>query len=1252
MVSILRPKEYLAKKNSALKLGDAVTHDLTHNCVTCVRWSGCKDPRKAFTFRCSRFNENSIDNSTMDDPHNVANFFGLAQPESLLDKAEVSEYDAQIEQRIDEMIAAALAENSPIPPDLKIQDSSIPRAPNYFTWLMDERFAGGPNSMPPFPRQIYVGSLLFGEHCPRCSDMQWFDNMKVDAKLSRIEERVVFLHKGVCPKCAVDRGELVEEGEILNPFELSLICGQRSTKTSSILLMEGYNHHRFLKLPSPSKVYRQLTQQMFTSTYTSSTFGQVKANVWDPFLNMINSVPWFTNYHKFLANRGRELGEELAVISEIFVRYKHRNLFISPASPSGMTMRGRCLVGSTMVNTNAGFVTLTELIRSKGQHPVKDIVIDSPLGQKQVSHTYKAKDKTIKIETRNGYSVEGTYEHPMLILTPDLQFKWVTLDELRIGDFIVSRTDKNQPMFGNNKELTSDLATITGYLIANGYKSTLSSNDAKVVKRFCRAAKRVTGFYPNRHGSGGFDEKGRQKAANYMVRTNAHKGDKGRPSFRKAYLQPLGFNYTNSYDKEIPVSVRTAPKHVLHEFLEAYFECDCGINGYWDDPSGVQRPASIDISSASKKLIDQLHVILLHAYGIVGRKTFSTPKNRWTGELEEHREHWNINLTGHDAWMFLQTFKRAKVQKYANRIWHVSPGDHSDRRLVPWVRKMLFETYTKARHGCPGAASGFIKLANGNIVRNNLKPQVLHTLSRCLSPHAPQGALYEDDWQNIMPRLTDLNDKAAKRLKKVLQLAAHYEEVVSIKHKTKKKTIYDVTVPEGHAFTANGLSSHNTRWTAFIDEISHMPLQRASGKEAVKANAKDTYVALRNSLDTLIREYEIRFSEGYYDLPKPMMYNASSPLTRNDYGMTLLRQSKVSEKMLGLLYPTWEFNPKLPRSYFDDRFRTNPVIAARDYGCQPPIGTSNWISDTQSIEKAFGAKRNMFTIKPYTFRSKSQKKMTSAYLEKKFNPQLNWGCILALDIGAVNNSFAFSVGTVDNDFDLLTYVRSRKQEEMNDDDSDQGVETGLVPLRVIFSGEIIPRRDAEISQHRVYRDVLSLLINELPIELVISDRWQNKKLVQDMEAEFGIEYVDYQLNWEDFENFKSGMYERKVVLPKLSTSLGELAETVLDNYPHMFENKPIDHLAYQFLTVQEARGNTVVKGDATDDMFRTIALLHAAMQDTEMLESLLNVEEESAKTPALGVVLSNNSAGSSGQTMMLKPRGHASPIAFVSRSKR
>jgi hypothetical protein len=75
-----------------------------------------------------------------------------------------------------------------------------------------------------------------------------------------------------------------------------------------------------------------------------------------------------------------------------------------------------------------------------------------------------------------------------------------------------------------------------------------------------------------------------------------------------------------------------------------------------------------------------------------------------------------------------------------------------------------------------------------------------------------------------LPYIERINPQLAKRLSKIVKGNYTYERVETVKVIKGKRTVYDVTVPKGHAFIANGLVSHNTT-TATMTMV-----------EAVKAN--------------------------------------------------------------------------------------------------------------------------------------------------------------------------------------------------------------------------------------------------------------------------------------------------------------------------------------------------------------------------------------------------------------------------------
>lgn len=1097
MAFVHRPKHFTAKKGSALKFGDRITHDPTHNCLTCVRWSACMDPNKGYNYRCSRHGEASLDGSSADEPRK---FFAPETPELIVPG--VGEMSFEEEMRIDEMIAAAIEENSPLPPDIKINDRDIPLAPNFMTWLLSDKFTGG--DVKPFARQIYVGSLAFGEVCTRCTDMDWFERMRVDCSLSRMQERVEFLVHGKCKRCGTNRGELVEEGEMLDFNELVLICGQRSTKTSTVNQMDCYNTHRWLKLPSPAKVYRQLPQQVFTSTYTAKTFGQVRANVWEPFLNIVNNSPWFKNYNKFLAKRGQELGEELAVISEIFVRYRHRNLHISPASPSGPTMRGR-----TRFTAFIDEISYMPLKTAGGKE-------SAAANAKDVHTVLKNSLKTLRIAHKVRFR-EGYYDIPKAMM-------YDVSSPLTINDYgmVLLRMSKvSQEMLGLKYKTWEFNPTLPESEFADDFRT-------KPVE----AARDYACEPPLGQSTWLSDIETVSKAFH------------GKPNM-----------YTVEHQVKRTRTRKRVTTAVLHKKMEPEVNWGCVL--------------SLDIGSTNNCFAAETRVITRQG---------TKPIAKLVGKPVEL-------LTSDSKWV------QADVKSFGQgKLYEVHLSLHGATKTIRATSNHRWFAYNKS--------GGLVEITTNELkkgykLQSNLPPAV-HSGLKIDPVGVEHGAVFGDGTKAYTKNTA--YSRAYLVGKKAEFLMPYFEH-----YKSRGKYW-------GHR---EGTTDYNA-----VTYVANLPLHY---KDIPGLHNTDEY--LLGFLSGYIS------TDGHVDKRGCVMLNSSdkkglqrvrSIATRLGIPTSAIHRRWIEDPAWGGK-PHFVYKLSFLKGYFPSRLLLNPEHKerldkyTRDHVDLDCFAHTKWkveaVVKTNQVEEVYCAVvpgTHSFTLEDYIL---------------------------------TGNSFAFAVSTIDNDFDLQAYL---------DQDSDAEETTvGLIPIKVLFVGEVIPRQGAPISQSLMYRDILSTLCEDLPIRLVISDRWQNKKMVQDLEEEFGCEYVEFTLRWDDFENFKQALYDNEVELPRLKANMNDIVATTLDEYPHMFEGKPLEHLAYQFITVQEARGNTVIKGDATDDMFRCIALAHAACQDKEMLDALLEGDDEmAAQQPALGVVVSNSTRNTSVINAALTPRGQEAPVAM------
>lgn len=325
------------------RIGSAVAMDKYNNCMTCQRWSVCKDPSKAFNYRCDRWQELAvIDESfysngieTVEDA--VKNNFelrGSEDPDVIIDRIKAREQ----EQSISDILNHALDSGFSVPPDLRIDDRDLRAPANYFEWVRGSTFSGMKGDL--FPMQHKIMVEYHGEYCPRCTDMNFLESMRVNSKIGEFEDRVQLLRFGKCPRCNVTKAELVESGELNEYYVLNGVAGQRGGKTAVINVSEGYQTARWLKIPNPQRVFNLLDQQVIVATYCALTFAQVRRNLWDPFQQSLGKSPWFQAYHKMLDHYGEKFGEELYAFKDIFITYRHRGMQLVPSGPNKRTMRG------------------------------------------------------------------------------------------------------------------------------------------------------------------------------------------------------------------------------------------------------------------------------------------------------------------------------------------------------------------------------------------------------------------------------------------------------------------------------------------------------------------------------------------------------------------------------------------------------------------------------------------------------------------------------------------------------------------------------------------------------------------------------------------------------------------------------------------------------------------------------------------------------------------------------------------------
>lgn len=251
---------------------------------------------------------------------------------------ESSEAFEEAEFNLEALVESVIQSNAPVPPDIRVDDRDLPVARNFYEFATSRSFLG----FVPYAKQVEVGLKLFAEYCPRCSDMDYLENVPVGDSMDKILERVIPLEHGVCPRCNATKNELIHNEELVEYAELAGLAGQRSGKSASVSLYANYTNHRFLKLQNPVQVFGLLPNSALQGTFVALTFQQAVETLWTPILNILSDTGnWFGQYHKMLDYYSTKYSEELYALKDTLVRYRHRSLLIYPSGPNMKTLRGR-----------------------------------------------------------------------------------------------------------------------------------------------------------------------------------------------------------------------------------------------------------------------------------------------------------------------------------------------------------------------------------------------------------------------------------------------------------------------------------------------------------------------------------------------------------------------------------------------------------------------------------------------------------------------------------------------------------------------------------------------------------------------------------------------------------------------------------------------------------------------------------------------------------------------------------------------
>jgi len=426
---------------------------------------------------------------------------------------------------------------------------------------------------------------------------------------------------------------------------------------------------------------------------------------------------------------------------------------------------GKCVVGDTIISSMSGpFISqiqdneLSSLLSCNKESCNNSRIIETKINK----FVDSGLQPTIQIETDKGFCLQGTLDHPVIVLNSNGYLEWKTLEHIKVGDYCPIWTNKKY----ERKIHFSPKYYLMGLLLGNGHLAgkhiAFCSENNNISKLFCDI---VDDLY------------------DYKVKITKDKRCKSLFSFY-ILLKRIKLDLINTFGD---IEHLACSKYLTPKMLNGSLEDVSSLLSGLFDTDGYCNNNTIDIVLCSKKMIDQIQILLLH-FGVFSRKSIKTVKGK---------DYYRISIHGNDHRRFVKNIgfrhlnKQCKLSRLSNPN-KVIPNSHELVRAFRdevrskewWNRSSAFvyndEDSVRLNRYC----------VQGKNSRRLTDQSINRILSICKS-HS-----YSSD---ITKHLSFLSDNFSfVKIIKTNKLKTHVQ-------------VYDYVVPGSHNFISNGFISHNTR---------------------------------------------------------------------------------------------------------------------------------------------------------------------------------------------------------------------------------------------------------------------------------------------------------------------------------------------------------------------------------------------------------------------------------------------------------
>lgn len=469
-----------------------------------------------------------------------------------------------------------------------------------------------------------------------------------------------------------------------------------------------------------------------------------------------------------------EAKQELTEIVD-FLKNPQKYKAMGARTPKGVLMvgpsgTGKCVTGDTIVWTNKGLMEIREIPRYYFVNPKSHEVFGAGIASfdtektqsfdRFASHWYDlGEQKTVEIKVAQGFTLEGTPEHPVVVMTSDGMLKFRNLADVREGEYIAIQNGRE--VFGNLSLVDADTAYLMGILTGDGNMSHasrvgLTNIDEEIIaffksyvnKRYAKSAITI-------------------REQSFLVASW---------DFKK-YLYQMGMSYLLSFDKVIPPTILQAPKSVQISFLQGLFDTDASVE---------KNRGALEYTTVSEKMARQVQMMLLNL-GVVASLNIKGRK-----ENGYYRNVYRIFISGESFISFGETIgfrlsrKQQLVEAHLKRMAQMP--SNTNIHIIPGISAIVEESWRVISQK---------KLSNEHLSKTIDKVRARLRISRrTLGDYIAYATKLKID----VPHL--------EYLRSLFEANLFFSPVVEKAYSYNR--VYDFTVPKTHSFLGNGFINHNT----------------------------------------------------------------------------------------------------------------------------------------------------------------------------------------------------------------------------------------------------------------------------------------------------------------------------------------------------------------------------------------------------------------------------------------------------------